>query len=648
VTGVGVLLATARFAAFESAVFTAAARLARPFGPDRWLALLAFDVAIESTLAGALSFAHLNSPAAYWILAIALAFYGRWPDLKWPRWSWTAAAMAALATPLILLAFRPVDEIDSVNYLHYLIEWMANRATPYSFATWYVAFWELSFLPTWTVTGVDLFFPILALKGLAILAAAAWLFGRELDVPRPVLAWTIFGALTMRHYWLEYSGVATLKNDALHGAGFVILLVVVARAARGPLTRFDIALFSFGLAFSCVKYSGIFTGGAAAAIVVWLARDKRLLWSVPVVLLTSGHYYLRTLIQFGNPFYPFDLRLGPLHLRGEADLSYTSILHNLPNPRLWRLLFWPEGGVSPAGVLFPLILAGILICAVWKRSWISALILCGWLVYFRSVYSASAGPAGDLAFLGNGLNSLRYVDGVLAASEIFLSGLLGRFALPFIAVNTASRLVLLYVRVPFPAWMVVAVAVGVVLVCESFRRLDNRSLTVDEYGPNRAATVKGHWWGRRFRLPGFQRRPRGRWQTKPSAPPIASMAVTALLLTTPFVVERNRVRWTPYWNDLKPQLDALRGPDLAAFAMDEGSYFAGHVVAAGNPVHPEVRALLPEDLDAGARPRYLAVLVTPGFDWHPHYAARLAAWGYRTRVETPTGAILERNPPQSR
>ena len=277
---------------------------------------------------------------------------------------------------------------------------------------------------------------------------------------------------------------------------------------------------------------------------------------------------------------------------------------NLPNPRLWKLLFWPEGGVSPAGVLFPLILAGILICAVWKRSWISALILCGWLVYFRSVYSASAGPGGDLAFLGNGLNSLRYVDGVLAASEIFLAALLGRFALPLIAVNTASRLVLLYLRVPFPAWTGVGIVAAVALVCEVTRRLDNRSVTV--------------------------------------------AALFAIVAATPFVVERNRVRWTPYWNDLRPQLDALRGPDLAAFAMDEGSYFAGHVAAAGNPIHPEVRAFLPEDLDGGARPRFLAVLVTPGFDWHPHYAARLAGWGYRTRVETATGAILEQNPPQSR
>jgi hypothetical protein len=601
----GAFAATLRFAAFEGAVWAASARLARPFGPDRWLALLVFDITLESTVAGALSFAHLNSPAAYWLAAVALALYGRTPDWKWPRWTVAAIAAAALAAPLVLLAFRPVDEIDSVNYLHYLIEWMANRATPYSFATGYVAFWELSFLPAWTVTGVDLFFPILALKAMAVLAAALWLAGRELEVPTTLLAWTVFGALTMRHYWLEYSGVATLKNDALHGAGFVILLLVVVRAARGRLASRDYLLFAFGLAFAAVKYSGIFTGAVAAAILAWLARDRRLLWALPVFLLTSGHYYLRTLVQFGNPFYPFDLRLGPLHLRGEADLSFTSIAAHARDARVWRLLFAPAGGVSPAGLLFPAILAAMLLGGVFfavrrrsPMSWAALLIVAGWAVYFRSVYSAAAGP-GDVAFLSNGLNSIRYVDGVLGASELWLAALLGRWALPLVAVNTGSRLALLYARVPFPAWVAVSVAL---------------------------ATAAVLWLGRRW------------------APAVVA---AALLLGGPIVVERNRVRWTTYWNDLRPALDSVRGPDLAAFAMDEGSYYAGHVAAAGNPVDLRVRALLPEEIDAlpsGSRPRYLAVLVTPGFDWHPHYADRLAAWGYRTYAAGAHGALFIANP----
>jgi hypothetical protein len=600
------LLATLRFAAFEGAVLSASARLSRGFGADRWLALLAIDVTIESSIAGVLSFAHLNSPAAYWTAAIVLAIFGWRPDVKWRPWSQTAAAIGALATPVLLLAFRPIEEIDSINYLHYLLDWMANRATPYAFATYYVAFWELSFVPAWMTTRMDLFFPILAAKAVAILALAAWLLGRELDVRPHVLACTVFGAVTMRHYWLEYSGVATLKNDALHGAGFVMLLLVVLRASRRTLETSDIALFGLGLAFSAVKYSGIFTGAVAVAAIVWLARDERLLWAIPIFLLTSGHYYLRSLFRWGSPFYPFQINVGPFHLPGVADLSYTSILYNLRDPRVWKLLFWPAGGVSPAGLLFPVILAGTLVSGAWclvrwkgsPMNWAALLILCGWMLYFRSVYSASAGH-GDLAFLGNSLNSLRYVDGLLAASEVWLAALLGRFALPLVAINTVSRLALVYARIPFPPLRVCALAVAIGAALFVSRR--------------RAAAV----------------------------------ATAILLIGGPLAVERNRTRWTTYWDAVKPVLDEVRGPELVALAMPDGSFYAGQIVAAGNPVHPEVRALLPdemEDLPAAKRPRFLAVLVTPGSDWRPRYAAKLTAWGYRSRAETQYGAVLERDP----
>ena len=80
-------------------------------------------------------------------------------------------------------------------------------------------------------------------------------------------------------------------------------------------------------------------------------------------MLTSGHYYLRSLIRYGSPFYPFQINLGPIHLPGTADLSYSSILFNLHDPRLWKRFFMPAGGFRPAGLLFPEILAGTLRCA---------------------------------------------------------------------------------------------------------------------------------------------------------------------------------------------------------------------------------------------------------------------------------------------
>ena len=610
-----ILVAILRFACWEAALFAASARLARRAGwgkehsiQEESLAILAIEVTLESSFAALFSFAGMNSAAAYWVVAGVCAVAGLWPVQFPGTKSLSAALTAAVTAPLLLLAFRPVEEIDSINYLHYLIDWMANRATPYTFATNYVAFWELSFLPAWMVTRVDLFFPLIALKAVVLLGLAAWLVGRELGLNGRLLSWTVFAALLMRHYWYETSGVPTLKNDVLHGVGFALLTLVVLRRPRRPT---DFALLAFGAAFGSVKYTGIFF--AAIAIVVVLVGQailpaRRLFAAALFFLLTVGHYYLHNLVRFGSPFYPFQINLGPIHLPGTADLSYSSILYNLHDPRLWRALFAPEGGVSPAGLLFPAILAATLPACVWRclraawlrkaapLDWAAFCLLCGWLLYFRSVYSACAGP-GDLTFLRNSLNSIRYVDGVLALSELFLVALLGRYvwlAASLVAINGVSRLLILYGKESFPPLVLLAVA-GLALVL--------------------------------FSLPWYR-----------------FLTVAALLMVCPFLVQLNRSQWTTYWNDLKPALQKVRGKDLAELALPDGGYFAGHVVAAGNPVDPAVRCLLPEEVPA-ERPRYLAVMVTPGSEagrsWQGRYGAQLAEWGYRTLAQGKFGAVLE-------
>jgi hypothetical protein len=619
------------FAAWEACVFGASARIAqRAMGKARaaefWLAVLAIDMGLEASIAAALSFAHWNSAWAYGLVAAALAGLALWGGLRLPRWEgWRAKApaplvwplLAALAVPVILTGFRPVEEIDSINYLHYLIDWMGNRGNPYDFANYYVPFWELSFLPSWTVTRLDVFFPLVALKPVILMGLGLWLIGRELEVPETLLAWTVFGALAMRHYWLEYAGTATLKHDAMAGAGFVLLALVVLRAARRPLERRDVALFALGLAFASVKFLGVFTGTAAFVAMLWLTRKQaglawRAAWPAAVALAATGHYYLHSWLRFGNPFYPYQIHLGPIHLPGEGEISGTSILYSLGDGRLWRALFWPAGAMSPAGILFPEILAGILLVCGWRcgrwawrrgkgapADWLAVLILISFLLYFRSFYSASFSP-GDLGLILNSLNSLRYVEGVLAVSEVFLVWSLGRYALPLVLINAASRLLLVYGRMPQELWAPAAVCAMA------------------------AAVAAAVYFARRWA-----------W----------AVAAVGLIAATPAIVERNRAHWTVYWNDLRPAVAAVRGPELACFAMNEASYWAGHLAAAGNPIDPRVRALLPEDVEAMApaeRPRFLAVLVTPGFDWRAHYAGQIARWGYTERKGGADGALFEK------
>jgi hypothetical protein len=654
-------IAILRFSGWEIALFAASIVLARAVGlggarrvEEKILGVLAIEIVLESSFAALFSFTGTNGPSVYW-MAAALCLLGAVATrggrealaraasglrtaeiLRYPR---AAACAAGLLTPLILLSFRPVQESDSLNYLHYLIDWMANRATPYTFATNYVAFWELSFLPSWTVTGLDVFFPLLALKAVVLLALAAWLAGRELGLRRHLLLAAVSGVILLRYLWWETSGVPTLKNDVLHGAGFVLLTLVVLRAARRRLDRADAALFALGAAFVAVKYTGVFMaalGAAALLFLEWRRRTEprasasgrglalRALAAGILVLLTSGHYYFHNLLLYGSPFYPFRIDFAFLHLPGTADLSTTSILYNLRNPGLWRALFLPAGGISAAGLMFPLVLGATLAVSAWlvvrrpptsrQLSWTAGLLLAGWFLYFRSVYSAGPAP-GELGFILH-LSSIRYVIGVLAVSELLLVTLLRRFprlALSLVALNALSRLALLYGNLPsasFPVPTAIAASAAVGLA----------SWLLLRYVPS------------------------------PRRALAATLAAgLALLLGGPPVVERNRSNWMTWWSNVKPALAAARGHSLAVLAYPEWGFFEGHVLAAGNPVHPAVRVLAPEDLDAlpaSGRPRYLAALVSPGSDeaatWRTRRAADFARWGYADTGDSGLGGILDR------
>jgi hypothetical protein len=207
-------------------------------------------------------------------------------------------------------------------------------------------------------------------------------------------------------------------------------------------------------------------------------------------------------------------------------------------------------------------------------------------------------------FVLNGLNSIRYVDGVLAVSELFLAACLGlRIALPLVAINSASRLMILYLKLsPYAVAIAAIVLIGFWL-------------------------LKGTRW---------------------SVP----VAVTLLVVGCPLAVERNRRNWTTYWNDLKPTLDQVRSAGLAELALEDGGYFAGHIVAAGNPVSPGVRSLLSDEIGAlppNQRPRYLTVLVTPGSEsassWRDRYIGQIVAWGYHEYATGRFGGVYERNSP---
>jgi hypothetical protein len=620
---------TLLFLLWEIALLAAAARVAlalmakRP--AEEFLALLlSADIALGSLAASAVSFARVNSVAAYVSIAVVLLAAGartwvarelaaRLRQLVLWRMPWMAVLICTATLTVFLIALKPIDEWDSINYLHYLLDWRANRITPYTFATNYVAFWETSFLPPLVLARADWFFAFVALKPVLLLGTALYLVGEQFEIPPRLRIAAVAAAMALQHLWGSHSGVGTLKNDALHAAGVVLLVLVVLRATA------DLPLAAFGMTFASVKYTGIVLSGiaicalavATATATARRARRSRVnyraaLAGALLIFFSTGHYYARSLWLYGNPFYPFTVRLPGITLPGTADLTPTSIAANLGDPHLWTLLFRPEHGLSPAGLLFPVVLPATLCAALWVTMsglrrrppafWLGALLLAGWLLYFRTFWGAGPGPH-DLGYIANDLSTLRYVEGFLALSELFLVWLLVRRGVPesillaLITIQAASRLWLLHPH-PGAIWIAAALLCGGLCV----------------------------------RLPAL-------------APAILALV---LVSAAPAIVERNRATWLPFWKEIYQPVRALAPSTIFLLDDPRSGYNAIRFALAGPGLKHDVRSSSDPGAAGGAR---YAVRVLgagqPSSDLDA-FAARLAPAGYRPVLQARRGIILER------
>ncbi len=460
-------------------------------GAERLALWLAFQILVAAAAAAALTFAGANSPAAYRTLAAAFLVAGLWRGrrvipVRFP--GFPAAATLGLGAALLAIVLRPVEEIDSLYNLHYVLGWVSNQSTPFRFAYNYVPFWELTYLPGIVLARSDAFLWVESLKAVALIGLLLYVLARELGLPER-FALPVAGALlAFPHLWNGPSGVPTIKNDMVHAAGQVAAAILCVRAAKGTLVRADTAWLAASAVFLSVKFSGpvlLAAGGLAALAVahrrLWAHRKEvlRAVGCAALVWLPSvGTYYVWNATTYRNPFYPFEIDLILFRLPGRADLAYSSIAHNLGDARLWQAFFWPAGGVSPAGLLFPAVLAVILVGSAavclraigawwWRGSGSPVLValalyqLVCWGVYVRSIYSASGYP-GDLAFVRNDLNSLRYVEGALLVGELVLLWLFSarqgmRVAIGLLlGLNAASRVWLIVRREPDISWPIVA------------------------------------------------------------------------------------------------------------------------------------------------------------------------------------------------
>jgi len=452
--------------------------------------LIASNVTLSALSATLLSFPRLNSPAAYVLLGIVFLLFGllagsRRRDVlralfQHPVQNLSqSAALWFLLGVVLVLSVGPVEEIDTLYNLHYVMDWATNQASPYRSPFNYVPFWELTYVPGLVLTHSDLFLWFNSLKPVLLLGLVLFLIAGELDLPERLTLWALPSLLLFPSLWLGPSGVATIKNDMIHACGYALAALLAMRTARGRAGKIDVALAGFAAVFVSTKFSGPVVLAAGTLVVAvaaagWIRHHARTAATAASTagvfwFIATGHYYVHNFLVYGSPFYPHQINLGPIHLPGTADLSGTSILYSLGDSRLWRYFFLPDRGLSPAGALFPVILPAILLVSLWlagravlrrKVDCVAALALfqlVAWGIYFRSTYSASGWP-GDLAFVANGLNSLRYVEGALLAGELGLLWALLRAGVPrawvlaLVTVHGASRLWLIIERAADPPW----------------------------------------------------------------------------------------------------------------------------------------------------------------------------------------------------
>jgi len=605
----------------------------------RLAVVIASNIALSALCAAALSFLGWNTPAAYLSLAVlfascAIALGWRVRPELFDSFEWnvrfrpeTTAIWFALGT-LLTLSIRPVQEVDSLYNLHYAMGWVANKTTPYLFAYNYVPFWELSFLPGLVLTRSDLFFWYNSLKPVLLLALVLFLIARELDLPDRFAIQTIPALLLFPHLWLGPSGVSTIKNDMISAAGYALAALVAVRAARGKLAVMDVTLAALAAVFVSTKFSGPVALVLGGAVVLALAGHRLAANPQRVVLaaraalaagaigafwlVAVGHYYLHNFLSFGSPVYPYQINFVPLHLPGRAELSATSILYSLNDARVWRYLFLPEPGLSPAGIFFPVILPAILVgslaiagLVLWRRriTPIAALAifeLVSWGVYLRSVYSASGWP-GDLAFVRNDLNSTRYIEGPLLVGELCLLWALSRMRVPRVAIflllaaQAASSFAILVDRAPDKPWLLVVMC-GLALALFSL-------------------VLRG-------RLAGL----------------LAVAATAASLFGGTLLVERRRPLWL---QDLQPLYRSLyEAPAQRLFYLMDDEFSqqpCWHFAMLGHRLQHDTDSGSPGDLAARrVPPRYVVwTRATPDAP-----DVRLPA--YRTLVNVPKGMLLER------
>jgi len=383
---------------------------------------------------------------------------------------WKILLIFSLLIPFIALAIRPVTGFDSLLLMNSMLEYTFNQIDPYTRTMMGVPTWDLAYLPSIIISNSDSFFWVNSLKPLIIIGLGTYLIGKELKLPKYLIWISIFSSLLFFKIWLaDNTFIGSIKNDYILASGFIIIVYSTIRSFRPDFDRLTYILFLFGIIFITIKLSGILFATIAFVVFIFINRKrvfkkKILLWGILALIIfsgTTGHYYLYSTVEYGNPVYPVKLNFMGLELPGNRAPFSTSIFESIEEEELWEVLY-PTTRISKGGVFFPVFFTfgvvgtlGIIGFIGYrflktrkiesKILIISSFVLITWIIYFASPFSASNYNNPLFFIVINELVSLRFVIGTLFVTELFFIYVLWRLKVPsafifaFVGISIISR-----------------------------------------------------------------------------------------------------------------------------------------------------------------------------------------------------------------
>ncbi len=263
--------------------------------------------------------------------------------------------------------------------------------------------------------GRDLISPLINFGWLGLALLAAWCIGRPYGVaPLSLVAVALIldtGPMIPRE-------AGTMANDIAPISGLLAASAILINghaSCRGePRTVGGAALLFAGLAAGLALGTKMTIAAAVLALAVGVAviarpgrRRRALGWFVAGVAIPAGFWFLRNLIDTGNPL-PWINHIGPIDLpgpgRGLEGRDPFSVAHYIfvnPDTTVWRLYFFDgvRNLLGPGWFLFAIgVVAGALLAILRPRS--PVVRLCGAVAVVAAVAYAftpltAAGPDGQ-------------------------------------------------------------------------------------------------------------------------------------------------------------------------------------------------------------------------------------------------------------